>query len=41
MGPKSVPRVSQKLMSAGFLTEDDLIKIHRDNVEEVYGISLF
>jgi TatD-related deoxyribonuclease len=41
MGPKSVPRVSLKLMSEGFLTEEDLIKIHRDNVEEAYGISLF
>lgn len=40
VGPKSVPRVSLKLMSAGFLTEDDLIKIHKDNVEEAYGISL-
>lgn len=41
VGPKSVPRVSQKLQSEGFLTEDDLIKIHRDNVEEAYGISLY
>jgi len=40
-GPKSVPRVSLKLISAGFLIEEDLIKIHRDNVEEAYGISLF
>ncbi len=41
VGPKSVPRVSQKLMSTGFLTEDDLIKIHVENVEEAYGISLY
>ncbi|MEE9564837.1 MAG: hypothetical protein V3V63_03920, partial [Candidatus Hydrothermarchaeaceae archaeon] len=41
MGPKSVPRVSLKLMSEGFLTEEDLITIHRDNVEEAYGISLY
>ncbi len=40
-GPKSVPRVSLKLLSEGFLIEDDLIKIHRDNVEEAYGICLF
>ncbi|MBU2560451.1 TatD family hydrolase, partial [archaeon] len=40
VGPKSVPRVSQKLLDAGILKEDDLIKIHKDNVEEVYGISL-
>lgn len=41
VGPKSVPRVSQKLMREGFLTEEDLIKIHKDNVEEAYGISLY
>lgn len=41
VGPKSVPRVSLKLLSEGFLTEDDLIRIHRDNIEEAYGFSLF
>lgn len=41
MGPKSVPRVSLKLLSEGFLSEEDLIKIHRENVEEAYGICLF
>ena len=40
VGPKSVPRVSLKLLSEGILTEDDLARIHRDNVEEAYGISL-
>jgi TatD-related deoxyribonuclease len=40
VGPKSVPRVSQKLLDAQILKEDDLIKIHKENVEEVYGISL-
>ena len=40
VGPKSVPRVSQKLLEAGVLTEDDLVKIHRENVEDAYGISL-
>jgi TatD-related deoxyribonuclease len=40
VGPKSVPRTSLKLLSEGILTEDDLARIHRDNVEEAYGISL-
>lgn len=40
VGPKSVPRVSQKLLETGFLKEEDLAKIHKDNVEEAYGISL-
>jgi TatD-related deoxyribonuclease len=40
VGPKSVPRVSQKLLEEGILTEDDLVKIHRENVEAAYGISL-
>jgi TatD-related deoxyribonuclease len=40
VGPKSVPRTSLKLLSEGILTEDDLTRIHRDNVEEAYGISL-
>lgn len=40
VGPKTVPRVSQKLLEMGLLKEDDITKIHRDNVEEAYGISL-
>ncbi|MFQ5887762.1 MAG: TatD family hydrolase, partial [Candidatus Hydrothermarchaeales archaeon] len=40
VGPKSVPRVSQKLFEEGILTEEDLWKIHKDNVEEVYGLRL-
>ncbi len=41
VGPKSVPRVSIKLAKAGALTEDDLTRIHVENVEEAYGLSLF
>jgi TatD-related deoxyribonuclease len=40
VGPKSVPRVSQKLFEEEILTEEDLLKIHRDNVETVYSVSL-
>ncbi|MFQ5974704.1 MAG: TatD family hydrolase [Candidatus Hydrothermarchaeales archaeon] len=40
VGPKSVPRVSQRLYEEEILTEEDLWKIHKDNVEKVYGVSL-
>lgn len=40
VGPKSVPRISQKLFEEEILTEEDLWKIHKDNIESVYGISL-
>jgi TatD-related deoxyribonuclease len=40
VGPKSVPKVSLHLFDEGVLREEDLWKIHKDNVEEVYGISL-
>lgn len=39
-GPKSVPKVSLRLVREGFFIEEDLIKIHIENVEEAYGISL-
>lgn len=40
VGPKSVPRVTLKLLRDGTLTEDDVHKIHVENVEAVYGIEL-
>lgn len=40
VGPKSVPRVSKKLVSQGILSEEDLWKIHVDNIEDAYGIIL-
>ncbi len=40
VSPKSVPRVSGALYVRGILDEEDLWKIHVENVEEVYGVSL-
>ncbi len=40
VGPKSVPKVSRKLLEANVLDEDDLWRIHLDNVRDAYGIEL-
>jgi TatD-related deoxyribonuclease len=40
VGPRSVPRISIKLLEEGRVEEEDLWRIHQDNVEEAYGISL-
>jgi TatD-related deoxyribonuclease len=40
VGPKSVPRLSLKLVDKGMLSEEDLWKIHVDNIEKAYGIIL-
>ena len=40
VGPKSVPRISQRLFEEEILTEEDLWKIHKDNIEKVYNVSL-
>jgi len=40
VGPKSVPRVSRVLLEKGLVSEEDLEKIHIDNVEKVYGVNL-
>ncbi len=39
VGPRSVPKVCLKLLNAGLLDEEDLWRIHQDNLEEAYGIS--
>lgn len=38
--PVSVPKISKELYALGTLDDDDLWRIHVDNVEEVYGVSL-
>ncbi len=38
--PVSVPKVSRELHELGVLDDDDLWRIHVDNVEEVYGVDL-
>ncbi len=40
VGPKSVPRVSNRLFEKGVLDEEDLWRIHCDNVQNAYGIEL-
>jgi TatD-related deoxyribonuclease len=40
VGPKSVPRLSQRLVDEGVLSEEDLWRIHVDNIERAYGIIL-
>lgn len=40
VSPKSVPRLSLQLLDEGIFTEEDLWKIHKDNIEEAYGIEL-
>jgi TatD-related deoxyribonuclease len=40
LGPKTVPRVTKKLVAEGLLSGDDAEKIHKDNVEKVYGVEL-
>lgn len=38
--PDAVPRLSLELLRAGALSEEDLWRIHKDNVEEAYGVGL-
>ncbi|MFH1774330.1 MAG: TatD family hydrolase [Methanobacteriota archaeon] len=40
VSPKSVPKLSLQLLSTGIFTEEDLWKIHKDNIEDAYGIEL-
>jgi TatD-related deoxyribonuclease len=40
LGPKSVPRITLKLLQEGLMRDEDAIKIHRENVERTYGVSM-
>ncbi|HMK54878.1 MAG TPA: TatD family hydrolase [Methanobacteriaceae archaeon] len=40
LGPKTVPRRTRKLLNAGLITEEDVYRIHVENVEQVYGIDI-
>ncbi|MGZ7070126.1 MAG: TatD family hydrolase [Methanobacterium sp.] len=40
LGPKTVPRRTKGLLQNGILTEEDVHKIHVENVESVYEIDL-
>jgi TatD-related deoxyribonuclease len=40
IGPKSVPRYTNKLLEQGTITEDDCFFIHAHTVEKVYGVPI-
>jgi len=40
LGPKTVPRRTKDLLQKGIFSEEDVYKIHVENVEKVYGIDL-
>jgi len=40
LGPKAVPRVTRRLVEGGWLSLDEAERIHRDNVESLYGLEL-
>jgi TatD-related deoxyribonuclease len=39
-GPKSVPRVTLRMLSEGLLSEDDAHRIHKETPEKVYGVDI-
>ena len=40
LGPRTVPRRTKEFLRNGIFTEEDVYKIHVENVEKTYGISL-
>jgi TatD-related deoxyribonuclease len=40
LGPKTVPRITKKLLEEEIITLEDVAKIHKDNVEKTYGVEL-
>lgn len=40
LGPKTVPKRTLNFIEKGILSEEDAFKIHKNNVEAVYGIDL-
>ena len=40
IGPKSVPRFTNNLLSGGMITEDDVHRIHVETPERVYGVEI-
>jgi len=39
-GPKSVPRITKKLLESGVITEEDCWRIHGETPEKVYGVKI-
>jgi TatD-related deoxyribonuclease len=40
IGPKSVPRYTNQLLSAGKITEDECYRIHAETIGRVYGVTV-
>jgi len=40
LGPKTVPKLTLKLVEQGLMTEDQAYKIHKENPERIYNISM-
>lgn len=40
IGPKSVPRYTNLLISSGAMTTDDCFTVHKETIERVYGVSV-
>ncbi|MDD1707209.1 MAG: hydrolase TatD, partial [Methanoregulaceae archaeon] len=40
IGPKSVPRITFKLLADGVITIEDAQRIHKDTPEQVYGVEI-
>ncbi|MFV2040734.1 MAG: TatD family hydrolase [Candidatus Hydrothermarchaeales archaeon] len=40
LGPKTVPRVTKKLVETGVLSLEDAARIHCDNIEKTYGVEM-
>lgn len=40
LGPKTVPRVTKFFLEKNIFTQEDVIKIHKENPEKVYGIEI-
>ena len=40
IGPKSVPRYTNKLLGSGQITEEDCFRIHAETIGKVYGVTI-
>jgi TatD-related deoxyribonuclease len=40
IGPKSVPKITFRLLNEGLITKEDAYRIHKETPEKVYGIEI-
>ncbi len=40
LGPRTVPRTTRNLLKSHILSEDDIYRIHKENIEDTYNICL-